>query len=321
MSSAKRVVSVSLGSSRRDHRAELELAGERFVLERIGTDGSMDRAVQLIRELDGQVAAIGLGGIDLYLVAGGRRYLIRDAAKLAKAAQVTPVVDGSGLKNTLERQVVQELAGTLDLAHRRVLLVSAVDRFGMAEGLVEAGARVLFGDLIFSLGLPVPIYRLSTIRLLAALLLPVLTQLPFQWLYPTGSQQESSKADWRSRYYQWAEVIAGDFHFIRRHLPQDLGSKVMITNTVTSEDVELLRGRGLATLVTTTPELDGRSFGTNVIEALLVAKEGAPGPLKPERYQALIRELGLEGRVTNLAQEAAALPQAQPVKRGARGDL
>ena len=106
---AKRVVSVSLGSSRRDAAAEVELLGERVLLERRGTDGDFQRALCLIQELDGKVDAIGLGGIDLYLFAGGRRYAIRDALRLKEAAKKTPVVDGSGLKHTLERRAVREL--------------------------------------------------------------------------------------------------------------------------------------------------------------------------------------------------------------------
>ena len=76
------MVSVSFGSSRRDAAAEVELLGERVLLERRGTDGDFQRALCLIQELDGKVDAIGLGGIDLYLFAGGRRYAIRDALRL-----------------------------------------------------------------------------------------------------------------------------------------------------------------------------------------------------------------------------------------------
>ena len=78
----KRVVSVSLGSSTRDKRVETEILGEPFVIERIGTDGDMARFKALVGELDGHVDAIGMGGIDLYLRAGRRRYQIRDAARL-----------------------------------------------------------------------------------------------------------------------------------------------------------------------------------------------------------------------------------------------
>ncbi|MBM3473922.1 MAG: quinate 5-dehydrogenase, partial [Armatimonadetes bacterium] len=153
------VVSVSLGSSKRNKTVEPEMLGRRLVVERLGVDGDYDRACRTIAELDGKVAAIGLGGTDLYLVARGRRYVIEESRRLAEAAKVTPVVDGSGLKNTLERETIRWLADReeFQLRGKRALLVSAVDRFGMAEGLVAAGCDTIFGDLIFSLGLPIPV--------------------------------------------------------------------------------------------------------------------------------------------------------------------
>ena len=39
----KHIVSVSIGSSKRDKRTEQELLGEKVIVERIGTDGSIER--------------------------------------------------------------------------------------------------------------------------------------------------------------------------------------------------------------------------------------------------------------------------------------
>jgi hypothetical protein len=64
----KRIVSVSLGSSKRNHAFETEFKGEKFSIERIGTDGDWDAAIALIKELDGKVAAFGMGGIDLLYI-------------------------------------------------------------------------------------------------------------------------------------------------------------------------------------------------------------------------------------------------------------
>lgn len=299
---AKRVVSVSLGSSRRDSVVELELLGERVILERRGTDGDFQRALCLIAELDGQVEAIGLGGIDLYLWAGGRRYTIRDAQRLKDAARKTPVVDGSGLKHTLERRAVAQLAGLIGWKETKVLLPSAVDRFGLAEALHGARAKVLYGDFIFALGLPIPLYSLSFLQKLASVLLPLLTQLPFQLLYPTGEKQEKRVADWRSRYYLWADLVAGDWHYIKRHMPDAMKGKTVLTNTTTEEDVAFLRERGVRRLITTTPRLNGRSFGTNVMEALLVALAGRE--LGEEEYLRYIDLLGLAPQVLDLQEEA-----------------
>lgn len=293
---ALRVVSVSLGCSERDHAATATLAGREFSIERIGTDGDLKKARATIAALDGKVAAIGLGGIDLFVVAGGKRYIMRDAAKLARAAKTTPVVDGSGLKDTLERATVRRLQseGIVDFRGRSVLVVSAVDRFGMAEELVAAGARCVFGDFLFNLGMDIPIRSLATVRRLGALLLPVLTKLPFAWLYPTGEKQtqilDSAK---HCRRLEEAEIIAGDFLLIRRYLPKNLTGKIILTNTTTARDLKLLKERGLAKLITTTPEFNGRSFGTNVMEGIFAAL----GARTSQEYLALLETLDWKPRI------------------------
>nr|MBO2470893.1 quinate 5-dehydrogenase [Bacillota bacterium] len=297
----KRIVSVSLGSSRRNHRARLELLGETIEIERIGTDGDMQKAIALIRELDGKVDAFGMGGTDLYLVAGRRRYLLHASLPLARAAVRTPIVDGSGLKNTLERRVIRYLReeGLVDFRGRTVLMVASVDRFGMAEELAKTGCDLIIGDLMFVLGLPVPLRSLGTFVRVARLLAPIVVQLPISVLYPTGEKQTATKPKFQ-KYYQWADVIAGDFHFIRRHMPDDLTGKTVITQTITKKDVDELKRRGVRLLVTSTPELNGRSFATNVIEALLIAVSGRGRELAPEEYLALIDELDLRPRIEQL---------------------
>jgi len=308
------IVSVSLGSSHRDKTIETEFLGRRFLIQRLGTDGDMKRAGEMIAELDGHAAAIGLGGIDLYLTAGRRRWTIRDAARLAARAQTTPVVDGSGLKNTLERETVRYLdrAGLLQPAdgsgrRPRVLVVSAVDRFGLAEAVVTAGAETCFGDLIFALQIPIAVRRLGTIRLIARLLLPVLSRLPFRMLYPTGEKQHETHSR-GSSWFRWADIIAGDFHYIGCNLPAPgpdnadlLAGKMVITNTTTEEDVARLRALGLATLVTTTPRMQGRSPGTNVMEGVLVALSGKrPEALTEQDYLDLLEQLQWKPEVERL---------------------
>jgi hypothetical protein len=299
----KRVVSVSLGSSGRDHRAQVTLMGEAFDISRVGTDGKLDAAIGLVRQLDGTVDAIGLGGIDVYLYAGRHRYALRDGLRLLDAAKVTPVVDGSGLKNTLERATVRFMQDELsmDLRGRRVLMVSALDRFGMAQALVDAGADVLFGDFIFALDKDMPVRDLHEFEAMAEKYLPDACKLPFQFFYPTGKKQEKPPEPKYPQYYEQAEIVAGDFHFMRQFMPPRLDGKTILTNTVTQANVAELAERGVKRLITTTPDIGGRSFGTNVLEAALVALLGkAWSDVVPADYERLLRELQLKPRVMEL---------------------
>ena len=300
----KRIVSVSLGSASRDHRAEVDLLGERFAIAREGMDGSIDRALQRLRELDGTVDAIGLGGIDVYLYAGTQRYALRDGLKLLNAVKKTPVVDGSGLKNTLERAAVEYLQRELglELQGKRVLMVSALDRFGMAQALVAAGADMIFGDFIFALDLDRPVRGLDEFEEMARKYLPDACKLPFQFFYPTGKKQDRKPQPKYPEYYDDADIIAGDFHFMRQYMPDRLDGKMVLTNTLTAKDVAELRSRGVSLLVTTTPDFAGRSFGTNVVEAALIALLGKTwNEVTAADYEGVLTELQLRPRVVNLA--------------------
>ncbi|MBE3579914.1 MAG: quinate 5-dehydrogenase [Caldanaerobacter subterraneus] len=299
----KRVVSISLGSSTRNKKAEIEILGEKFIIERIGTDGDLKKAVEMIKELDGKVDAFGMGGIDLYLSAGNKRYVIRDALPLKNAAKITPIVDGSGLKNTLERRVIKYIQqkGIVDLRGKKVLITSAMDRYGMAKAFEEEGASLIIGDLMFALNVPIPLHSLRLVYFLSFIIVPVVVRLPFEMIYPTGEKQLKMGSKKYERFYKEADIIAGDFLFIKRFMPENLKGKVIVTNTVTPEDVETLRQRGVEILITTTPNINGRSFGTNVMEGVLVAIAGKKQEeMTTKDYEELLDKIGFEPRVEYL---------------------
>lgn len=298
----RKVVGVSIGSSTRDHTVKVNLLGSGFEISRVGTDGSIPKAIELIKKLDGKVEAIGLGGLDLYFVARGKKYVVRDALKMARAASISPVVDGSGLKNSLERETIRYLMEEKGwtFAGKKVLMTAAVDRFGMAEALVDAKADVIFGDLVFGLKIPLAIRSFRSFKILAAIMLPVVTKLPFSVLYPTGSNQEK-KENKNQKYFAEADIIAGDYLFIKKYMPEFLKGKSIITNTTTEDDVKELKERGVEYLVTTTPVFEGRSFGTNVLEATLIAMLKKPvEDVTPEDYLDCLEKLDFKPRVERL---------------------
>ena len=90
-------------------------------------------------------------------------------------------------------------------------------------------------------------------------------------------------------------------------VPDQLPGKLVVTNTTTPEDMEMFRSAGVSHLVTTTPVYDGRSFGTNMLEAALLAASGHtqaidyanPGNYYQEMSD-LIRQVGLKPQVQKL---------------------
>ena len=295
----KKVLSVSLGSSTRDHTTEAEFLGEHFWLSRQGTDGDFERCIQMYREYDGKVDAFGVGGAEFYLLVNDRRYYFRQAKRIRRAIKISKVGDGNGLKHALAPYAMQALREHgVELRGKKALKTTAVDRYGMAKALVDAGCDVTFGDFMFSLDLPIPIRSLRTVHILAALLLPVLAQVPFAWLYPLGEEQEKQPSRKYARFYEEADIIAGDFLQIWSNMPDDMTGKIVITNTTTARNVEELQKRNLHILVTTTPRLEGRSFGTNVMEAVCRCLLDKPdAQIVPEDFIDLIERIPLKPQV------------------------
>jgi hypothetical protein len=299
----KRAVSVSIGSSKRDKSVEVELMGEKVRIERIGTDGDMEKAARLFQEMDGKVDALGVGGADLGMLVDGNWYPIHSAQSLVRHVRQTPVVDGAGLKTTLEYRVGvfldEKIGRHLQEQGRKALVTIGLDRWGMTMAFVESGYECVFGDFMFALGIPIPVRSPDTLKTLAGLLVPLITRLPFAWLYPTGEKQEQHQPKWE-RYYRWATVIAGDCHYIKRHMPNQLPDKVIVTNTTTPSDVDRFRDAGVKYLVTTTPVFEGRSFGTNMMEAALIAVSGEGRALTPSETNTLLDQLGFEPQLMEL---------------------
>jgi hypothetical protein len=236
----KHVVSVSLGSSARDVDVTVELLGER----------GAHRAARHRRRRQGRAApgrrarrhvdAIGLGGLDLFLQWMGRRYYFREARTSRRGDPHAGRVRGrpQGLARAARGGPARR---ERRLARPARALTIGVDRFGMAEALVEHGADVRFGDLMFTLGLPWPIRSMRALDAVARTIGPALTKLPVSWLYPTGSSQTATTTTsatpalplGRGRRRRLAQR-SGATH------PARLDGLTILTNTTTKADVAFL---------------------------------------------------------------------------------
>jgi len=299
----KRAVSVSLGSSKRDKAVEVELLGHRVRIERIGTDGDMEKAAQLYKELDGVVDAFGVGGADLGLLVDQKWYPLHSVKPMVRFVKKTPLVDGAGLKITLESKIAAFLEETIpdyiQQHGKTAFIMTGADRWGLTRSFLDAGYDCVFGDLMFSLGIPIPLRSERQLKALAAILMPIAGRLPFEWIYPTGEKQEERKPK-HANLFHWATVTAGDCHYIKRYMPDDMQGKVICTNTTTTADLEFFRKTGVKYLVTATPVLEGRSFGTNMMEAALIAVSGKKRPLTHAELSEMLDKLNFHPQIQEL---------------------
>jgi hypothetical protein len=300
---SKHVVSVSLGSSTRDKSVTLELGGEEIAAERRGVDGDLTAFNRLMRELDGTVDVLSVGGTEIAFHVDGEVLTFRSTAQLIDGVTRTPLVDGAGLKLTLERRVFELAPDVADPVtgaaphFGQAFLNIALDRWGMALAVDDVTDSVVYGDLMFSFGVPVALTSLTAVKRMAKTLVPVAGRMPLKWLYPTGDDQTVREPKF-AKHFAASDLICGDFLYIGKHAPDDLTGKTILTNTTTEANVEWLAASGATMLITTTPRFDGRSFGTNLTEAIITAAVGADRSLTINEMNAAIDELGIRPDVT-----------------------
>jgi hypothetical protein len=292
----KHAVSISLGSSKRDKSVKVNLGGQEILVERVGTDGDIAKARQMYLDLDGKIDAFGVGGVDLYLRLDDREYPLHAALKLVSGVKQTPLCDGRGLKHTLERRVFQLAKSQLgDVHFKQAFVPVAIDRLGLAQAVAEVAERTVFGDLMVALGVPIPIYGIPAFKRVARVMLPFVSHFPMSMIFygSDGAEQEPKY----TKYFEESDLIAGDFLFMRKYMPKNMTGKTVVTNTTTEDNIALLEERGVKTVITTTPRYDGRSFGTNMLEAALTAYAGKGRTLTDGELNGLIDELGLKPTV------------------------
>jgi hypothetical protein len=177
----KKIISISLGSSKRDKIVNARFLGEEFVLERKGCNSDLKRMVEEIKKADGNADMITIGGIHINYITLKSKVPFRDAKKLVKAAVKTPVVDGENFREWIEPYFVKLLIDR-GVIHKNqtVLFPMSANRLAMAKQFVDAGfEKIIYGDLVYDLGVNIPLYSLNAVNRIAAIGAPIFANILF----------------------------------------------------------------------------------------------------------------------------------------------
>lgn len=270
----KKVVSVSLGPADLDYQFESELWGERFGIRRVGTGGDTGLARKLVREHDGQVEAIALGGMAISFRVGDRCWRHKETWKIARAAKSTPVVGGRALRRIIDRWAIREIARLRPelFAERNVLFLSGIANWDVAEVMREYTDSVAFGDPVLHFGMPVVLGSVTALKRYARVAMPILTRRPYVSFFPRGRAAEGIQVRELVRHVQRADVIVGDLSMLEHYLPDDLGHKTLVTDSLSEDMLSVFRGRNAEVICTTSPRIFGeRRVDPQILHALAIA--------------------------------------------------
>lgn len=293
--SMKKVLVIELGE--RWESETVELLGQKAEVLWRGSRGDADRARQLISEFGGEAAAVGLEGMPACLELGHARAPHRRGASLAASLPSVPIVDGAGVRAGLERWgvILAERAQPGIFSQKRALMVPGLNHTGLADALGRRSARLRYADPLIYFALPsIPgVGSRETLEQAAAPTLEQLKDAPFRRIHPVAGSPGSPRS---AVPFEWADLIAGDIGAIRRYAPPQLRGKTVVVESALPEDLEDLRERGVATVVTLMPSLhpddDLGRWSAAAVEATLAAlRPDAAAPLNEDTYLNLMADI------------------------------
>lgn len=307
----KRVLVIHLNQE--DETTVVRFLGQEVELIRRGSGGAPARIEALIAEYDGRVDAIGLEGIPAVLQLGPAQVEHEVGARLRRVAQVTPVVDGSGIRAGLERWgvILADRAQPGIFAQKRVLMTPGLNHPGLAQALQRRGSAIRYADPVIYFALPdfPGVGTKMTLEQAAGPTLEQLKDAPFRRIYPQPGKPGQPRA---TDPFRWADLIAGDIGAIRRYAPAALKHKTVVVEAATEADLEDLRQRGVTIAVTMMPSLDGPDglgrWSAATIEAVLVAlRRDAQAPLTEDTYLDLMADIHWTPAIRYLQPEEAGI--------------
>lgn len=268
----------------------LAFAGQQVTIHRIGTNGNLELTQQLLRQADGQMDAIALEGMPAQLRLGTASHAHDEGAALKNIATQTPVVDGSGVRDGLERWAIMlaDRAQPGIFAEKYILMVPGVNHAGLIDEITKHSPVVRYADPFVFFNLPdfPGVGSKQSLEQAAAPTLEQLAHMPFKRVHARAGTPHAQRAE---SPFTHADVLVGDIGAIRRYAPHELKRKTIVVEYATEEDVEDLRTRGASIVVTLMPGLEEKgalgNLPASVLEAIFVAcRARAEMPLNEDTY-------------------------------------
>ena len=308
----KHILVIHLNST--EDTSTVSFAGREVEIQHVGCAGDAERARALIAEADGQVDAIGLEGIpsDLQIGEVKRRY--EAGAALHSAAQVTPVVDGGGVRPGLERWgvILADRAQPGIFAEKRILMVPGLNHDGLAQALARHSPAIRYADPLVYFALPAlpGVGSRQTLEQAAPPTLEAAEGRAFPPPPPAGRApgRAARHAALRAGPMCWPATSAPS----AATRPPGWTTRRSSWNGPREDDLADLQRRGVSIAVTLMPSLEhagglGR-WSAATIEAVLVALRGTRSkPLTEDTYLDLIADLDWRPHIRYLQPDEAGI--------------
>lgn len=294
----KKVVSVTLGSSKQDHEFQTEFLGQQFTVRRMGADQDTGKAWELMRRQQATADAIGLGEISDHYQVGVRTVVNKETQRLTNVVTRVPVTTGATLRRLLQVRAVRHVQKELGhyFNNNLVLFLSGMRNYDMAVAMSDYTKNLSFADALFQTGAPTMLGSLEQLELYAKGSKYMLSGKPGQMLEASLSGIKNRMV---AEVVAKSHVIVGTFAEIKAvGNATNLDGKTLITSAVDDERLAFFAKCKVNLVIDVSPKLFQEVVGINTLEAMILAALEKPQEeVSDDDFEEILDELHIKPRL------------------------
>ncbi len=294
----KKVVTVTLGSSKKDFEFKTRFLGQDFQVRRLGADKDSSKAWELLRRQQVNADAIALSDMPDHYHVGLRTVVNKESQRLMQVVTRVPVTTGASLRRLLQVRAIRHVQKELGhyFNNNLVLFLSGMRNYDMAVALSDYTKNLSFADPVFQAGSPLLLGSLDQLELYAKgkELLPDI--VPGEFL---KSVLRTVKNRIVANAVAKSHVVVGTFREIQAVASGgNLEGKTLITSAIDDEALAFFAKHKVNLVVDVSPKLFDRVVGISTITAMILAATGkSESELSDHDFEEIIHELDIKPRL------------------------
>ena len=294
------IVNVSLASSDRDYDVHVTFLERELHLRRIGTNGDVAAARELVSALADEADVIAVTGIREARAIGLYDGELADVETVKQATRMVPVTDGQALSDVLQEWSVRHVNTMMPgyYTNARVVVLGGPNHAGTIRILGEFTENFEFADPLLRLDLPNRVASGPVLGMAADAVMWPVHRVPASVKSRVKAPGRSISAALTRREVEDAHVIVATFEELEEFGIDNLRGKSVISSSVSDERLAELAAKDVDMVLDSTPQPFDVTINAAVLEAMMLAVSASPlGRLTNDDLLDMVVSAGLEPRV------------------------
>jgi len=274
----KRIISISLGNSKHNYSFNALFLGNSYHISRMGTDGNIEKAAELLLHYEKKSDAIGLGSVRSPYVIGHSRLIKREMNLLTQLTRKfkIPMTTGFSFSRVAHEWSIRMIHDTHNdfFSNSKIFFFSGMMSYPIAQVLSEFTDHLIFSDPVFENGIPNLIHSINELHQYANGFHNLFQWIPsfYQSAYTYPLKQWNIK--FLSKAIRDAFIIVVPYYnfykYLSRFSDDVFKNKIIITSCCYPDRREFLNQKGVHGIIDLTPVFLDQVVSDNIIEALIL---------------------------------------------------